>query len=185
MSFSLLRHLVIAFCRCCLLVFSPAARDDLHAGAAALERENCAEAIAYLTGAIATAPDEPTACNYRCLARLRVGGYTGAIADCSAALAIAPDDLNARLRRGLALYRQGRFVQAIADFDVAIARVPDHLQAPYNRAAAIYTDRAIAKFPHQVRARLLLGSRAARFAPPARPRDRSIQSAAARGLPGA
>jgi tetratricopeptide (TPR) repeat protein len=93
-------------------------------------------AIASLTRALETEPDQPEVLNLRGLAHGKKHDYARAIDDFSAALRKAPRSSVYLTNRGNALLQSGKVPEAIRDFTAAIALDPNDPQAYEGRAAA-------------------------------------------------
>ena len=95
-----------------------------------------AEAVAWITKALAINPGDPAA-NYRCGVALHdIGRLQDAVDHYDRALAAAPGLAEACFNRGNALASLQRYLAAIDSFDAAIAIKPDHAQAFNNRGNA-------------------------------------------------
>ena len=79
-----------------------------------------------------------TAHRIRCIGRLKMGDYAGALADCDRMLKISPNFGEAYNNRGNAKNGMGDYVAAIADYDRALEIDPRNADAYSNRGNAKY-----------------------------------------------
>jgi len=127
-------------------------RADIHAnrGAALLELDRVAQALASLDRAVALDLDNFAALNNRGNALAKLGRYVEALASYEEALALRPTDADALSNRGLALCELGRYDEALAQYAQALHNAPDFIHAHLKRGSTLVKlarmDEALASF---------------------------------------
>ncbi len=111
------------------------AKSLLQAGTTALQTGDYDLAVRQLTEALEQAPSSAAYSN-RCLARIYLADYPGAVTDCTQALQLNPKQPESYLNRGLAYHRLGQPAEAIADYSQLLQLKPHDFRAYYNRGLA-------------------------------------------------
>ena len=128
--------------RLCGLVLgaAPGNFDALHLlGSVALQTRRLAEAVEWLTRAVAAEPRSVQARMARAGALLELGRDAEALEGYEGVIAIAPGSAEAHYNRGLLLHRMGRHAQALEAYGRAIAARPD-LAAAHNNLGVVLRD---------------------------------------------